>query len=243
MDYSFIILMNLRTKTVLEVAIKEYIKDGKPVSSKELAKSYNFGVKDATIRNELNRLTKDGFLAQTHTSGGRVPTDKGYKFFVENALSNAIDSKRILNNKYSHLASDLRQGDLRGFIEEVSGETKLLGVGKKEKSREVYKSGFDELFNRLDLDTKQEFYEIARDFEMIDERLEALRNRVFEHFNFPRVFIGRQSPITNSENLSVILDSYDIGGQKFMVAIIGPKRMDYDKNMKLLKLLHDQING
>lgn len=232
--------MNLRTKIVLEAAVKEYIKNGKPVSSKELVRVYDFGVKDATVRNELNRLTKDSFLVQPHISGGRVPTDKGYKFFVENTLGNVIDSKKILSSRYNHLGGDLRQGNLRSFIDEVSSETKLLGVGKKEKSKEIYKSGFDKLFNSLDIETNQEFYEIAKDFEMIDERLEALRNRIFKHFNLPRVFIG-QSPITHSKNLSVVLDSYDIGGQKFLVAIIGPKRMDYDKNVKLLKLLHKYV--
>ena len=71
-------IMNVRTKAILEAAIKHYIREGKPVSSKELAKDYDFGVKDATVRNELNELTREGFLMQTHTSGGRVPTDKGY---------------------------------------------------------------------------------------------------------------------------------------------------------------------
>ena len=71
--------MNLRSKSVLEAAIKEYIKYGKPATSKALAKQYNFGVKDATVRNELNTLTKEGFLEQPHTSGGRVPTDRGFK--------------------------------------------------------------------------------------------------------------------------------------------------------------------
>jgi transcriptional regulator of heat shock response len=50
-----------------------------------------------------------------------------------------------------------------------------------------------------------------------------------------------KSPITSSRNLSVILDSYDIDGDKILIAIVGPKRMDYDKNLQLFKLLREYI--
>ncbi len=230
--------MNLRSKTILEAAIKEYIKSGQPVSSKELADKYDFGVKWASVRGELGKLTKDGFLAQLHTSGGRVPTDKGYQFFVAQTLDDMADSKKILSQRrHGELADDLQKGNLRDFVEEFAEETKLLGVGQKEKGREVYKSGLDELFEQLNLGNKKEFHEIIRDFEMLDKRLEAMRSRLF-HTLGARVFIGKKSPITKSDNLSVIMDTYDVGGQKVLIAIIGPKRMDYDKSLKLFKSLH-----
>ena len=231
--------MNVRTKFILDAAIKEYIKSGEPVSSKELVKYHDFGVRDATVRNELNRLTKDGFLAQLHTSGGRVPTDKGYQFFVGNTLDSVATSNKILRDRYSGLAGDLKRGRLREFIEAVSDETKLLGAGKKEKEEAVYKSGFEDLFNRLDVEMKKDLQEIVHDFEMLDRRLKEFGARIGENLETPKVFIGKKSPITKSDNLSVILDSYDIDGQKVLIAVIGPKRMDYDKNLKLLKLFHE----
>ena len=209
------------------------------MSSKELAKDFDFGVKGATVRNELNRLTKDGFLAQLHTSGGRVPTDKGYQFFVAQTLSDVADTRRVMNEHYGALAGDLKHGKLKDFVEAMSDETKLLGVGKKEKERTVYKSGLNELVDHLDMESKQEFQEIVQDFEMLDKRMGALRERVSgKALPAPQVFIGKQSPITHSESLSVILDSYDVDGEKVLIALIGPKRMDYSKNVKLLKLFH-----
>ncbi|OHB05137.1 MAG: hypothetical protein A3B16_00365 [Candidatus Zambryskibacteria bacterium RIFCSPLOWO2_01_FULL_45_43] len=233
--------MNLRSKSVLEAAIKEYIKYGKPATSKALAKQYNFGVKDATVRNELNTLTKEGFLEQPHTSGGRVPTDKGYQFFVANTLDNVIDSRKILNERQGALIGNLRTGHLKEFVDEFSEETKLLGIGRKEKDAVVYKSGLDGLFGQLDVQTKKDFYEIVRDFESLDERLADLSKKISRSLS-PQVFIGKKSPITHSENLSVILDWYNIHGQKMIVAVIGPKRMDYGKNLKLFKLLHEHAN-
>lgn len=230
--------MDIRRKSILEAAVKEYIKNGEPVSSKELVKKYKFGVRDATIRNELSRLTKDGFLAQLHTSGGRVPTDMGYQFFVEQAFDDAMDSKKILDSRCDELAGPLRKGDLRDFIKAFSEETRLLGAGHDIKERRVYKYGLDDLFSQLDLELKEEFQEIVSDFEMLDRRFDNLKNKMFRALDVPQVFIGKNSPITKSKNLSVIIDNYDIGGQKVLIAVIGPKRMDYDKNLRLLKELH-----
>ncbi len=240
--------MNLRSKSILEAAIKDYIQSGEPVSSKELAKVCDFGVKDATIRAELNRLTKEGFLAQLHTSGGRVPTDKGYQFFVGSTLSNvAISNKILKSGRYGLLAENLRRGLIRDFVELFAEETKLLGVGQKEMVRqthhkeepEVYKFGLDSLFAQLDLKAKNEFQEVVEDFEKLDQRLKGLREQLFKSMKLPQVFIGKTSPITKSKNLSVILDNYDIGGRKVLIAIIGPKRMDYKKNLELFKRLHE----
>lgn len=235
--------MNIRTESILETAIRDYIGDGKPVSSKGLVDRHRFGVKEATVRNELNRLTKEGFLAQLHTSGGRVPTDKGYQFFVQNTIDNVIDSQKILNGKYEYLAEDLRGGRLRDFVRAFSEETGLLGIGRRENEEEVYKCGLDELFEQLDLEDREDFQEIVCDFEMIDRRLENSGGRFFEVFSDPQIFIGRKSPITKSENLSVIIDNYDIDNQKILVAVIGPKRMNYNKNLRLFKLLRDFINN
>lgn len=233
--------MNLRAKTILEAAVKEFIRSGEPVSSKELAVKYDFGLKAASVRNELGKLTKEGFLAQLHTSGGRVPTDKGYQFFVEHTLDDVIDAKKILTDKHNLLTANLRRGQLRDFVEEFSDEVKLLGVGKKEKEREVYKSGLRDLFERGDFGTKEEMSEIVRDFESLDQRLDAMRNRLFKELRTPQVFIGKQSPITKSGNLSVIADSYDLGDDKVLIAVIGPKRMDYDKILKFFKSFRDQL--
>ncbi len=234
--------MNLRSKTILEAAIKEYIKSGTPVSSRELEKKYDFGVKEATIRNELGRLTKDGFLDQLHTSGGRVPTDKGYQFFVGSTLDNVATSNRILSERYLGLAGDLKQGKLREFIEAVSDETKLLGVGKKDKGQDAYKSGLQDLIGSLDISGKKDIYDIVQDFELLDKRIEGMREKIFNTLSLPQVFIGK-SPITKSKNLSVVMDSFNIKDGKVLVAIIGPKRMDYDKTLKVFKNLKDELKN
>lgn len=235
-------MLNARSQSILEAAIKEHIKTGEPVSSKEIAKKYDFGVKDATIRNELNRLTKDGFLMQAHTSGGRIPTDKGYQFFVEKTYDNIGDSRKLLRSRVPKLNRELLRGNLKDFVEAFSRETKLLGIGQNEGGQEIYKSGLNDLFENLDVETKDEMREVIRDFEMLDCRLAEIGNELSRALESPQVFIGKKSPITQSENLSVIVDSFDVNGQRVLVAIVGPKRMDYDKNLNLLKSFHEYEN-
>ncbi|PJA01152.1 hypothetical protein COX75_00495, partial [bacterium (Candidatus Gribaldobacteria) CG_4_10_14_0_2_um_filter_33_15] len=73
-----------RQENILEKIIRKYIKEVQPISSNFLKEEYNLEISPATIRAELARLDEDGFLEQVHISGGRIPTNKAYRFFVDN---------------------------------------------------------------------------------------------------------------------------------------------------------------
>ena len=221
--------MYQRTVGILEATVRDYIHTGKPVSSKGLYKKYRFGIKPAMIRSELHKLTKEGYLIQPHISGGRVPTDEGYRFLADKAL------KENLENLYRGLA--LRRfvdREIHNVITSLSEELKLLSVGYQAVDNEVYKSGLDGLFEKLTFDNKQDILEVVRDFEMLDERVRSFKNLVT--VNAPQVFIGK-SPITKSKNLSVIADKVIDGKEEFLVMVIGPKRMNYEKVIKLFRSL------
>jgi transcriptional regulator of heat shock response len=74
--------MTNRQQKILNVIVKEYVKNSKPVSSKMLVQEYKLGLSSATIRNEMKELEKQKYLKQPHTSAGRIPTEKGYRFFI-----------------------------------------------------------------------------------------------------------------------------------------------------------------
>ena len=75
--------MTKRQGKLLDKIVREYINSALPVSSQLLDERYNFGISPATLRIEMQKLTDRGFLYQPHTSAGRVPTDKGFRFFVD----------------------------------------------------------------------------------------------------------------------------------------------------------------
>lgn len=74
-----------RQKRLLKAIVEKYIDTGIPVGSEVMEKEAGLGVSPATIRNEMVRLTKAGFLTQSHTSSGRIPTSVGIKFYVSEA--------------------------------------------------------------------------------------------------------------------------------------------------------------
>lgn len=89
-------LIDDRKKKVLQAIIEEYINTAEPVSSKAIAESYGLNYSSATIRNEMASLEKDGFLEKTHTSSGRVPSEKGYRLYVDELLQdNDISMEEI----------------------------------------------------------------------------------------------------------------------------------------------------
>lgn len=81
-----------RQRKILNSLIKEFIDRAEPISSELLKKKCNLNISPATIRNELQELTKKGYIEQPYTSAGRVPTEKGYKFFIEITFSGEMET-------------------------------------------------------------------------------------------------------------------------------------------------------
>lgn len=80
------VILTDRQIQILKAIIEEYINTAEPVGSQTLDKKFNLGISPATIRNEMVRLTKNGFLKQPHTSAGRVPTPMALKFYIQNLM-------------------------------------------------------------------------------------------------------------------------------------------------------------
>lgn len=78
--------ISVRQQTILKLIVQEYVASGRPVGSKTLTERYKVGVSPATIRNEMAELELRGFVQQLHTSGGRVPTDRGYRYYVHHLM-------------------------------------------------------------------------------------------------------------------------------------------------------------
>ncbi len=82
-----------RQKEILQLLVREYIGHAEPISSESLKNKLGFNISPATIRNELQTLAESGYLAQPHTSAGRVPTNKGYQLFIEITFTDASNEE------------------------------------------------------------------------------------------------------------------------------------------------------
>lgn len=101
-----------RQKSVLQSVIQEYINSAAPVSSKMITNEYNLGVSSATIRNEMAILEELGYLMQPHTSAGRVPTETGYRYFVENLMGQDVlptNEQRMISHQFHQARLEIDQ--------------------------------------------------------------------------------------------------------------------------------------
>lgn len=101
-----------RKNRVLQAIIHEYIKTGKPVGSQVLCQEYKFDLSTATIRNIMSELEAEGYLTHPHTSAGRIPTDKGYRSYVDSVMDlqrQAIDEENRIRQEYHGKIKELNE--------------------------------------------------------------------------------------------------------------------------------------
>src|SRR3989344_598577 len=96
-----------RQKQVLKVIVEEYVKHSKPVGSGHVVEMLSFSVSSATIRNDMVELTEAVLLAQPHTSAGRIPTEAGFKDYIETMLREhkelSLRQQEVLSAHFKHL--------------------------------------------------------------------------------------------------------------------------------------------
>ncbi len=227
--------MTERGEQILEAAIQEFIAAGEPVSSGLLYDRYDFGIKPAMIRLELDELEERGYLEQPHHSAGRVPTNAGYEFFAARVLENTQEES--VHARAKQLGAMRQLLDERAWpdlLDEISAQLGLLSVIADSAREAVYKTGLEQLIDHLDWQDHAGIRSVIHDFAEVDDRFPDAAGKVGAG---PKVFIGKKSPVTRSEQLSVIGGNYEAGGVTVSIFAIGPKRMDYKKVIRIFKNL------
>lgn len=110
--------MDERKKLILRAVTDEYISTAEPVGSRSIARRYNLGISPATIRNEMADLEEAGFLEQPHTSSGRIPSDKGYRFYVDVMVEPKEPSRTLRQRILQEFIE--RQGQIEALIQHTA---------------------------------------------------------------------------------------------------------------------------
>src|SRR5438045_3622232 len=98
-----------RQRRILAIIIEEYVTTARPVASEHITDHYGLNVSSATVRNEMVELERAGLIAQPHTSAGRVPSDRGYRYFVENLMTPAslsLSEQRTIRHQFHQIEMD-----------------------------------------------------------------------------------------------------------------------------------------
>lgn len=221
-----------RQDLILSKIIQEYIDFAIPVSSKRLEEKYNFGVSPATIRNEMQRLTGLGFLFQPHTSSGRIPTDKAYRFLVDKILLR----QELFEKKQDFGIKDLSDDPLR-FVQSITralaSTSSSLAVSYLFDERFLWKEGWEELLQAPEFQKTSRVSDFVKFLKSFEQDIEKVR----PDSNI-RVYIGRETPFPKSAEFSLIISKCCFPDkEEGVISILGPKRMAYDKNIALINSL------
>lgn len=236
--------MNQRQKKLLFSIVDQYIKKATPVASKLLAGRGGFKVSSATVRNEMADLEDEGYLIQPHTSAGRIPTEKGYEFYLERVAS---QSEKLAVREEKELRAAAREKEwpektLAKTLAELSGEAVILAFGPKD----IYYTGLTNLFAKPEFQNQNLIYRIGEVVDHLDERIDSIFKEIEEEETYKihgrenckiKVLIGKKNPL--GDGCSAIIAQYGKVKKKRLVIIFGPMRMDYRRNIALIKYAKD----
>jgi heat-inducible transcriptional repressor len=223
-----------RSRAVLTATINRHIKNALPVSSSDIAKE--FDLSPATIRNIFVELEEAGFLTHPHTSAGRIPTDKGYHYYVD-LLSSKIElldeEKNSIMKQYEREINRLEEV-LEKTSEVISTITHCTSiVSFLEWHNRFFYNGVSFVLEQPEFqDTRRTRYLIK----MIEEkeRLLDILNRDFTEK--VRVYIGQELGCAEIDNCALAVTTYSVRNKPVgRMAVLGPSRMEYRHIIPTLK--------
>jgi transcriptional regulator of heat shock response len=231
-----------RKDRILYITIDQYIKSMSPVSSSYLAQNYQLDLSSASIRNILAELEDDGYLTHPHTSAGRIPTDRGYRYFVNNLMQEIQlleGEKQRIKAEYDRASRELELllDKTSQVLSNVTHYTSIISVdgwGSK-----VFCKGTSFVVEYPDY---QDIAKIKNILVALDEKVKILEviNKNLEHR--VDVFIGQEIESSGIESCSLVVSSYKTkDGATGRMAILGPTRMNYEKVVSALDYFSDLI--
>lgn len=206
----------------MSAIVEQYAEVASPVGSSLLAKL--FDVSSATIRAEMAELERLGYIAQPHTSAGRVPTDKGYRFYVNQLAEGQSEPAERRGEKA--IATRIQHGGLpertiRNAVDTLVELTHNLGLATI--GDQLYMSGLSNLFGQPEFMHPGQVQEVARLLDNLEPWLrEAAPNEPLS------VYIGSENPIGRSAGVSLIISRFRSPySDSSYIGVLGPTRQSY----------------
>ncbi len=226
--------MTERKQQLLKLVIEHYIATAEPVGSKFLVDQEELGVSGATVRNELRDLEEEGFLTHPHTSAGRIPTDTGYRFYVSE-LMQVEKIRKAQKEQFEEITHTIAENimamkQIAKQLAEFANNAVIIGFGNES----VYYTGISNLFAQPELKDYAQSVNISVMFDQCEEKLPILYKHIGSE---PTVLIGNENPL--GAFCSTVVTRM---GKNNILALVGPVRMDYGKNVGMIEFVHSLFN-
>ena len=232
--------MQVRKDKILAIVVGRYIKTVSPVGSQYITEEHDLDVSPATVRNILADLEEEGYLTHPHTSAGRMPTQHGYRYYVDHLMHEIQlleEEKRRISHEYKRHVNQLE--DLMEKTSEVISDlthyTSIVSLDDEQgqKHRIICKGtnyvvGYPESTDILKM---QAILKILEE----KERIMELINRSLEEKI--KIYIGHEMALKDMESCSLAISRFEKDGVKGRIAVLGPTRMQYDRVVSTLEYI------
>ena len=224
--------MTDRQQKILSAIVEQYAEVASPVGSSLLAKV--FDVSSATIRSEMAELEHLGFIKQPHTSAGRIPTDIGYRLYVNNLINNPPRETLPERRTERALATRVQMGGvpentIRSAVDTLVELTQNLAIATI--GNQLYMSGLSNLFGQPEFINGLQVQQVASLLDNLEPWLrEAAPNEPLS------VYIGAENPIGRSAGCSLIISRFRSPfSDRSYIGTLGPTRQSYRDVMLLVR--------
>lgn len=233
-------LVSERQQRIFRIAVEGHIASGEPISSEWVTSQLPDKVSSATVRAELMELERAGLVRQPHTSAGRVPTETGYRYYIDhfvhgNDEAHASEVEHEMDIVEEHFDSAASPEEkLRGIARELSqiaGNVVMIGTDP----RSLYAVGMGRMFQAPEAQDVEIMQHISLALDHADDLLEELYKLASGPVGEIRVLIGKQNPFDESCSL-IVTKAATSEGEKLM-ALLGFMRMRYDRNIALMQAM------
>lgn len=227
--------MTHRQQQIIAAIVEQYAEVAVPVGSVVLAKV--FDVSPATIRAEMSRLEDMGFIKQPHTSAGRIPTDKGYRYYVNEIAQEFIQNKlekpaglranQVIDRRVEHAGEP--EQVIRTAVNSLSEMTRNVGLATMGPT--IYTRGLEQLFAQPEFAEGQGMRAVGYLIDHLDHWL-----REAAPVEPLSVYIGAENPIGKSSQCSLIISRFRSPySDHSYIGVLGPTRQSYRQVMNLVR--------
>jgi len=232
--------MSERSAKILFTLVEQYINDAHPVGSALLSEKISIPISTATIRKVLSKLEEDGYIYQPHTSAGRIPTDKGYRYYVDHMSKKSLSDikRRQIREKFTKLYNTY-QNESRTAASLLSQLVHAVVISSLPKTSDVQEAGMHELLDCLHEDDMDAAREVATLLKNIDDHIQYLANNIHDDVT---IYIGAENPVFSAKHTSLMVKTLERSDGTLAILIItGPKRMAYQRNISLIESVAETI--
>lgn len=225
---------------ILKAIVESFIETAEPVGSKYLVKRYNMEVSPATIRNEMAVLEHLGLIQQPFTSAGRVPTDLGFRMFVDDLMDEIPEVKSMKLQAVDEINKMQYEDRIYNAVSLLARACDNVSFAILPEKQKAYYLGLANILRKPEFTDSAKAYTVVKVLEDTDSFIQILNTLNIDEKT--RVFIGRENVIPEIKSCSIIATNYTIEDYGTgIIGILGPIRMNYPFNMGALEYIRSNL--